>query len=266
MAKIQLHFRGRTSGKAASPTGDTSQTSLLISASSEDDQKFLFWAKKLWEGLNQKPHRAGCISDVRCFWKQKKSGRRFSKRLFFIASLVHQIKMEYLLKHNRPLSKHWIAGQWAYEFEPGAYEKAPFLKKTRQILSELQREKVLPDFVDSLEIYVARAKQSNFREMMEETARKLYLKSRTKIGPGWQDFRDADSIARFVRTQRPAQEATRRELERGLKMTKEQLSRRELCLLLKSNYHIVRFKKERSIVYRQGNAPRVMDEKGSAAL
>lgn len=127
--------------------------------------------------------------------------------------------------------------------------------------------------MNSLEWYAGLIDDPKRREIKAQIAHQRWFEcqkaARAGPGPEWQVFWDADRIARFIRedpkTARRAQanEATRHELERRFKkMKKEDLSREILCVLLRSNYHIVRFRRGRSVVYRQGTPRRIADAGG----
>jgi hypothetical protein len=234
-------------------------------------------AIKFWSELNGDSGRfLTRFGDTHIYREQKRQGRRFGKRLFLVAWIIHQVKMNWLIKNGKARKWRRIDGQWIYligparklgadplKVEPTEWDKAPYIEETQRVLKDLF-EHVKVDLTDNLLVYAGRAKGNSYCDMKSEIAQNLWREGHKSGGPGptYQVYWDAHRIARFVRGKKP-QEATRLELERRFrKMKKEDLGGEMLCALLRSNYHIVRFRRGRSIVYKQGTPRHIVDARG----
>lgn len=195
----------------------------------------------------------------------------FGKMTFYINWLIDAVKMDYLRRKNRVSQKTLIDkhGRTVFLFKgPYDYKKAPYLKKTKMIIDEIQYDKKFEDFADDLERlshdYINnrryKIERSNFPQLLNKLSEIKYMEwyrahpeKREKQVKAIRDLKLAQKVAHFIYDLKK-NKITAREIYRPLNIKKSDLER--IHDLLKINWNISCPEKgisNKTVYYRPGN-------------
>lgn len=138
-----------------------------------------------------------------------------------------------------------------YLYNPNAYEKAPYLKRTNEIIEKLYTnpkfEDFAPDFEKLTHNYLSirrhKIEHSNFPKLLDKLSNirldewiktQPYLKKEWR--KNWDNFQIAQKVANYIHKQ-PTRRVTSRDLQRYLNVKKSDIER--VHDLLESNFNIM---------------------------
>jgi hypothetical protein len=156
-------------------------------------------AAKAWDDLKEKrTHPFPCDCPACLYAQYEKEPRRkrgkFRPTIFFLNWLIHRTKMQYLIKRGKA-EKISFQGRECWKFETGEYDKAPYFKRSQEILSKLLNEKKdFPDLLDSLTLYYKRTTKPNFLKLLDKLYDARWLEW-IKIQPPNQNLISTKDIA-----------------------------------------------------------------------
>lgn len=195
---------------------------------------------------NKTTHPAPCCC-VPCLYFEYLKGSRGRGRpvkglMFFLAWLIHRVKVEYLEKSGKAKrvvinGKEVLQWRWGRNY----YEKTPFLTRTNEILGEILDEILNIDFLEApiisysmINIYKLRIEKLNFLKLEEELIKRRnleWLKSQPKEmriwERNWDDLKLAQRAANFINS-RPGKKIIQRDLQRSLSSKKKRIKKEDI--------------------------------------
>lgn len=209
----------------------------------------------------EETHPLSCFCGVCLYFQYKKrpkhKGRRFGKRIYFLNSLIHEVKMNHLIKNGKA-EETFKDGRKAWKLIPGEYDKAPYFKKAREILNELYHLSEDNDLFlilyDFLPVYHKRTKNPNFSKMQEELSQERWwewIKTQPhlqqKWNKNWESFKFTQRVSEFIYSQTKNQITQRELLRHFSNKRKEDLIRVQDWLRI--NYGVNIRSKGKSVIY-----------------
>ncbi len=203
-------------------------------------------------------HPAPCACTPCLYYEYQKgpkgSGRPVRGLMFFLAWLVHSVKLEYLKK---ALLKKGKSLELPLPMYLQHYKKAPYLKRTMEILDSLD------DYIFDYSLivtYKSRIEKFNFLKLEDKLIKRRglkWLKSHPKEEKdwtrNWADLRLAQRIADYIHSN-PGKRITQRYLHRKFDSRKSPISSEDferIKSMLRGNYKIEIKQEKKSIVYRK---------------
>lgn len=183
----------------------------------------------------------------------KARGKPIGESIFFLAWLIHSVKLEYLRKTQM---KKGMPSRLPLPIYLEEYKRAPYLKRTWKICDEID-----PGWLDYsiICIYKSRTEKLNFLKLEEELIKRRnleWLKSRPKEMKiwkrNWDDLKLAQQVADLINS-KPDKKITQRELQRSLSSKKRRIRIKDFKRIqnyLEANFGIEIKPGKRSIIYR----------------
>jgi len=224
-----------------------------INLTNEIKEDFEFLLKNETHSFKDGP--CGCAACLFSTYrkKTKQRGRRYGKLTFFLNWLIHKVKMLYLIEKGKAEEIEY-AGSKVWKMEPGEYEKAPYIKRTKKILQLLYDEDendifdILDNFIDHsrFSIYRTRTMQYKFQKLIYDltTKRHFEWQKKQKVDPKEIERQTkavelgklAQKVADHVRSISP-KKITQRELQRIFNVPKTK-DLKGIMDILKRHYRI----------------------------